>query len=333
MQHARRLALLVLAWLAPQAGAAQPAQQATDPAAAWSFILENDTFSGTDRYYTNGFLFAWRSPSYDPPAWMDALTTRSRLFPDHGVTRWGLSFGQSIFTPDDTLARNPDPQDRPYAGWLYVSASLASYTATQYAAVELQAGVVGPSALGRGVQNTTHDLMNIDRAYGWDYQLRDEPGLNVIYNRLWRFNHETGQEGLQWGVVPSLNVSLGNVSTYASAGALLRLGNELNADFGPPRVRPANAGSLFFQPDGDWGWYVFAGAEGRAIARDIFLDGNTWRESRSVDRKPLVADLTAGFAVILPTARLTFSYTYRTKEFDTQRDAAQFGSVSIAFRF
>jgi hypothetical protein len=305
----------------------------TDPAASWGFILENDTFSGTDRYYTNGFLFSWRSPSYDPPAWMDAMTTRSRLFPAGGVTRWGLAFGQSIFTPDDTLARNPDPNDRPYAGWLYVAASLISYTARDYAALELQAGVVGPSALGRGVQNTTHDLMNIDRAYGWDFQLRDEPGLNLLYNRIWRHNFPTGRQGLSWGVLPSLNLSLGNVSTYAAAGLTFRLGTELEADFGVPRVRPANAGSLFFQPDGEWGWYVFAGAEGRAIARDIFLDGNTWLDSRSVDRETFVGDISAGFAVILPRARLTFSYTYRTQEFATQRDDAQFGSVSIAFRF
>ena len=33
-----------------------------------------------------------------------------------------------------------------------------------------------PSALGRQVQNTTHDILGIDCAYGWGKQLRDEPG-------------------------------------------------------------------------------------------------------------------------------------------------------------
>ncbi|WP_431267587.1 lipid A-modifier LpxR family protein [Dankookia sp. P2] len=32
-----------------------------DRAGTFAFILENDTFGGTDKYYTNGFLFAWRS--------------------------------------------------------------------------------------------------------------------------------------------------------------------------------------------------------------------------------------------------------------------------------
>jgi hypothetical protein len=75
------------------------------------------------------------------------------------------------------------------------------------------------------------------------------------------------------------------------------------------------------------------GVEGRAVARDIFLDGNTWRESRSVDREVFVGDASAGVAVIMPFARLTVSYTARSREFETQRNTAQFGSVSLSFRF
>jgi len=46
-----------------------------------------------------------------------------------------------------------------------------------------------------------------------------------------------------------------------------------------------------------------------------------------------VGDASAGFALIFETMRLTATYTIRSKEFETQREAAQFGSVSIAFRF
>ena len=47
----------------------------------------------------------------------------------------------------------------------------------------------------------------------------------------------------------------------------------------------------------------------------------------------LVGDASLGFALIFESARLTATYTVRSKEFETQREAAQFGSVSIAFRF
>jgi len=324
------LALLLLAPMA--AWAADP--RGPDTQGAISFTLENDLFSGTDRYYTSGFTFAWRSSSYDPPPWLAFLTARdSLLFPEGGEARWGLALGQKIFTPTDIERRNPDPRDRPYAGWLYGALSLTSYTPRQYGGLELQVGVVGPSALGEQVQNNVHDFMNIGRALGWDFQLKDEPGVNLIAYRQWRQNWATGFEGMSVGIVPNAAVSLGNVQTYASAGILFRFGNALDVDFGPPRILPAIAGSAFYRPDSRWGWYAFAGVEGRAVGRDIFIEGNTWRESRGQDLEPLVGDASAGAVLVTPWARLTLTYTARSREFTTQRETAQFGSVSITMRF
>jgi hypothetical protein len=323
------------------AGLAMPAaaqevrlnQPGADQSAIWAFILENDTFSGNDRYYTNGFLFAWQSPSYNPPAWLGRITEGPNLLFPGGATRWGLAFGQKKWTPEDTLLRNPDPNDRPYAGWLYGAVTLMSYNERAFGSLELQLGIVGPGALGEQVQNNTHDFMNIDRALGWDYQLKDELGVNLVAARQWRLNRPTGWEGISVGLVPSLAASLGNVSTFGSAGLMLRLGSELEADFGPPRVRPVSVGSVFYQPTGRWGWYGFAGVEGRAVLRDISLDGNTWRDSRSVDRETWVGDASAGLVFFTPWARLTATYTIRSQEFTTQREAAQFGSLSVAMRF
>jgi hypothetical protein len=314
----------------PPSGPNPPGQ---DTRGTWAFVFENDTFSGNDRYYTNGFLFAYRSPSYDPPAWLGAVTQGpSWLFPGN-ATRWGVGFGQKKWTPEDTLLRDPDPTDRPYAGWLYGSFSLVSYSPTSFGSVELQLGVVGPAALGEQVQNNTHDIFNIERAYGWAYQIKDEPGVNLVVNRQWRWNAPTGWDGISVGAVPTLAASLGNVSTFAGAGIMLRVGNELEADFGPPRVRPVSVGSVFYEPSERWGWYVFAGVEGRAVLRDISLDGNTWRESRSVDRETWVGDASAGAALFTPWGRLTATYTVRSNEFTTQREVAQFGSLSLAVRF
>ena len=316
------------------AAAETPQPRVADPAGTFAFLIENDSFSGRDRFYTNGFLFAWRAPSYDPPAWLAGLTDRDGLlFPAGGTQRWGLAFGQKMFTPEDTLARDPDPRDRPYAGWLYGALTLHSYTDRSVGTLELQLGVVGPAALGEQVQNTTHDLLNIDRALGWSAQIRNEPGVNLVLNRQWRMNGAPDAEGRRFGLVPSVAASLGNVHTYAAAGLMLRYGTELDADFGPPRVRPVSAGSVFFQPTGRFGWYAFAGVEGRAVAHDVTLDGNSWRDSRSVEREPLVGDASAGVALVMERARLTATYTVRTREFETQSNFAQFGSLSLAFRF
>ncbi|WP_372623780.1 lipid A deacylase LpxR family protein [Falsiroseomonas sp.] len=299
-------------------------------------VFENDKPSGFDRDYTNGFLLAWSSPAYRPPEWLAPLTGPAlRLVVPGDELRWGLSFGQKIYTPNDTAARNPDRSDRPYAAWLFGALTLISSNERQLSSVELQLGMVGPSALGEQVQNNWHDLIGVDRTFGWDAQIEDEPGVNLVLTRQLRLNWETPIEGLSVGIVPSASASLGNVHTYAGAGAMLRIGNALNADFGPPRVRPVSGGSVFYDPpeNGGFGWYAFIGVEGRVVGRDITLDGNTWRASRSVERKWGVADASAGLALMYGAARATLTYTIRTEEFAAQRDAARFASLSLAWTF
>ena len=151
-----------------------------DPAASYNLTVENDLFGGTDKYYTSGFQFSWFSASADPPHWLAWLSNiATPFFPEGGRPRWGLALGQNIFTPDDTSTTTPDPNDRPYAGWLYGSLILTSNTDTTLGAFELQLGVVGPAALGEQVQNNVHDALNIGRALGWDHQLGNEPGPDV----------------------------------------------------------------------------------------------------------------------------------------------------------
>lgn len=323
------VASMVAAPLAAQTVAPPP-----DPDGTLGFSVENDVLNGTDRNYTNGLLLTWRSPSADLPAPLAWLDRQLDFVQGPGRLRWGLAFGQSIFTPTDTEARNPDPNDRPYAGLLYGALSLSRVTDTSLSVLELQAGMVGPSAGGKFVQNGFHAAIGVEPSNGWDYQLNDEPVVALILDRKWRVRL-AGDENFGFELLPSATVSVGNLATYVGGGGLLRVGRNLDADFGPPRIRPALAGSAFFQPRGDsFGWYIFAGAEGRAVARDILLDGNTWSDSRNVDSRPLVGDLQAGIAVMWHGVRISYTQVWRTEEFYGQRGGMQqFGSLNVSVRF
>ena len=300
-----------------------------------TFTLDNDLFAGSDRYYTNGVRLAWRSAAYTPPGWLADLGRLSRaLLPPDGVRRWGLALGQSLFTPEDIARANPDPDDRPYAAWLYGAVNLASATPTSLSRLELQLGVVGPAALGEEAQNTVHRINRGQEAQGWDFQLANEPGVNAIASRIWRYDRPlAGDDGFAVGALPSLTVSLGNVQTHAAAGLLLRAGWGLDADFGPPRIRPSVAGSAFVEAGQSWGGYVFAGFEGRTVARDIFLDGNSFQDSRSVDKTPLVAEASVGAAWLFPGGRLSYTHVFRSEEFRNQETASSFGSLSLSLHF
>lgn len=309
-----------------------------DDRATLSVNIDNDLFAGTDKYFTSGFLLSYRSPSDLPGGRLDRFADRfDPLVGSDPSRRWGLAFGQKIFTPEVIEASNPDPDDRPYAGWLYGAVALSSNTDTIANSLELQIGVVGPAAQGEEVQNNWHEFINIDTARGWDFQLGNEPGVNVVGSRLWRFNRPLDADrprGLAVGIVPNAQASIGNVLTFAGAGFMLRLGRDLYADFGPPRQRPAVAGSAFVQPaPAQWGWYLFAGVDARVVARNIFLDGNTVKGSRSVDKKPVVGDGSLGGALLFPWGRISYVHTFRSEEFEGQGPVAEFGSVSVSVRF
>ena len=335
-QYGWRLAFCGAAFLI-----AAPAALRADDGQRLSIIEENDSlFFDSDKHYTQGLRIGYLGPDVEAGSdWndpFDALASFLPVFPEGEKARsrrYGLSFGQNFFTPSVISADPPDPRDRPYAGWLYVGASLLQDTDKRMLEhLELQLGVVGPAALGEQVQRGWHGFVEGAEPRGWDAQLENEPGVVLSYERKWRLTLAgDGSTGVD--LIPELGGSLGNIFTYGEASLLLRVGRNLQADYGPVRIRPGLSGTDYFNNDyldGDFGIYGFVGVQGRAVARNIFLDGNTFRSSASVDKEPLVADLQAGVSLFWRNgARLDAAVMYRTDEFDDQDKADAIGIVSF----
>ena len=304
---------------------------------------ENDSIVfPTDRYYTQGFEFAYLGPDVESESlWVgpfDGLATIG-LFGSGALVsrRYQIIFGQSIFTPDDTGAEDPDPEDRPYAGWTYGGLSFVQDTdKRRLDNLELLIGIVGPAAQGRPTQNDWHQFIGVDTANGWDRQLHNEPGILLTYERKYRFIQPL-VGGFAVDAIPEAGVTLGNVMTYGELGSMLRFGRNLEADYGPNRIRPSLSGTSYFNADyleDPFGFYVYVGAQGRAVAQNIFLDGNTWRESRDVDKEHFVGDLTGGVALFWSNAvKLDAGFTYRTEEFEGQDGDTKFANVNLTVGF
>ena len=304
-----------------------------------TLIIENDSFIHySDKHYTNGFLLSWTSaPSGGGGTMQDVA--QNIFLPADGPAqfRYGFSLGQNIYTPTDTARLNPDPLDRPYAGWLYLKTNLTRDTGSTLDQASLSLGVVGPAALGKEVQNGWHaltqGLLGGAKTRGWAFQLDNEPALQFTEQRTWRV--PLFSDGLEAEFLPEVTGALGNVFTYAGAGGAFRIGQRLGADWGPPRIQPALSGTDYVNHDAlaghDFGWYFFAGVEGRAMGRNIFLDGSTFESSRSVDKKIFVGDFNAGAALVFDWGRIAATYTNRTPEFTTQRGDDQFVSVGLSF--
>ena len=70
-----------------------------------------------------------------------------------------------------------------------------------------------------------------------------------------------------------------------------------------------------------------------AVLHNIFLDGNTFKDSHSVDKESFVADLMAGFAISYGRYKFSYSYVYRTKEYKNQSDPQIFESIQFSFSY
>jgi hypothetical protein len=99
------------------------------------------------------------------------------------------------------------------------------------------------------------------------------------------------------------------------------------------RIQPSLPGSDYFEPTGDLGAYLFLGVDTRFVARNLFLDGNSFESSRSVSKKNIVGDLVMGAAVVFGHARMAFTHVVRSREYATQTGDDQFGAVDITVRF
>lgn len=311
------------------AQAAEPERNGT-----LSVVLENDLFYNVDRHYTNGVGFIWAPDRHTPtPEWALAVARHVPWFPKDGDIRHGYAFGQSMFTPSDIKIANPPLSERPYAGWLYGSIGLGAVSGQQFDLLYMSVGMVGPASLAEQSQKFIHKVIGAAQPRGWDTQLHDEPGIVLTYQRSWRGLAKSPTAGTQLDLTPHIGAALGNVFTYANAGLTLRFGERLPNDFGPPRIQPGLPGGSDFAPVSDFGWYAFAGIEGRLVARNIFLDGNTFRDSRSVDKIPLVGDLQYGVVFDWSSIRVSYTHVLRGREYRTQNGRDDFGALSLSVKF
>ena len=298
-----------------------------------SLVVENDLFAGRDGDYTNGLRVEYVAPAGELTPVLDWLVEVQPLFdPSTRELRQGVAVSHQIYTAADITDANPPPDSHPYAGYLGVSAFGAARTETEERTLTLEIGLVGPSAGGDWVQSEWHALLDATEPQGWDVQLEDEVVFEISADRVRRWRGpETG--GLDTDLIGHAGFSLGTLRTDVSAGATVRIGTGLEAGFLPPRIRPALGPSSAFSPPRALAGYVFAGVGVYAIGRDVFLDGNTFKESRSVDRHPVVADAQAGFVAFLGAHRVAFTYVMRTEQFSGQTRNNAFGAVSVSRPF
>lgn len=309
---------------------------------SFTIIEENDLFVDTDRHYTQGIRLCYLTG--------DKLIAAQDPDDEHFIERSGRSMlawgyapksyrigyevGQNMYTPRDITIPGPQPNDRPYAGWLYFGLNLQRRGETSQHGrptmenLSVLAGIIGPWSLAKEAQIWVHEVRGFGLPEGWHHQLKNEPALALRYQRFWLYRFGPRYK-FNFDIIPDVGFSAGNPLTAAQVGGTVRLGWNIPDDFG---VQYGDALSIVSggpspTRKSHWGFYAYAGASGRAVAYNTFIDGNMFRSSPGVSHEPLVADLRIGVVATSKYLEAGFSLINRTEEYQAQTERDAYGSM------
>jgi len=220
------------------------------------FSLENDVWLNQDEGYTNGVQLMWVTPELRPDSGSSFLRCLAGLNrkllggdskageesgPGRYQRRASLSLVQGMFTPDNLSEKELIPDDRPYAGLLYASLCLVRLSPAHQDSAGVAVGVVGPLSLAGTIQRWLHKTYGWTYPEGWENQLKNEPVLELWFNRLWTLvPPRISFHGLQPVVKAGVGAQAGNLLLASSAVADLKLGFNLE-----PEMDTWTAGPLF----------------------------------------------------------------------------------------
>ena len=323
-----------------------PAPAAKADGGVWLFEFENedrgfledpfdaifDTFYGDRDDKTGHLTWAWKV-AYAPnrnPDWFKSARGYIRWLVGGKNARVSYSLQQSGSVPTSFNSDN-EIADRPYVGLLLANlrATFAGEFQGSYQAVDnlnLSLGLAGEASGASVVHRNVHSLIG-RRSRSWN-EITSEPVIGLQYEKGARFVF--GVDKLGFEAFPHAGVTLGNLYTYAAAGATLRVGSHLRKDSGAPRMRMITVGTNFPTPGRYFVWNLFIGIEGRAVAYNIMIDGNTFDDTSLVDRDLWVLDSQVGAELGWGAYRLSVMTVYRTKEFSEQEQDDVFMRAALS---
>jgi len=309
---------------------------------AWTVTLENDTFTSSDNNYTNGLGVTWVSNAIDTYEEQSLLRRWGKFWSflpfvgnDGYRTYVSWALAQEIHTPDDISNPNPPLDDQPYAGVLYLDSVIYAKRERWAHAWQLRVGVVGPASQADHTQRWFHKMIDSDKPMGWHTQLPNEPVINVGYTGTYLLAQGDLGGSASWRIIPVANAGLGNYFTGAGVGVYGEVGWNLVDAMGGTALRQGfNAASTVgVGPVQGWSLSLSGGVAGYGVAHYLPLDGTMFHDSRSVNTEPFIGMATLGISARYRSMVLFLGRTLFTKAFETERERADFGTLSFSWYY
>ena len=187
------------------------------PESYFRFNYDNDFFSATDRYYTQGIYLELIMPFIRKSPLSKVLIPINK----NVVNYYGINFEQDGFTPRSIRHDSIYFGERPYASVFFVSHFLISVDRAkkQRLSTSLDLGIIGPEAKGEEEQKGIHRALKNIQPLGWEYQIASDYVLN--YNMKFEKGVLVKKHVECIGFIGS---RLGTLYDDISVGTLLRAG-------------------------------------------------------------------------------------------------------------
>ncbi len=289
----------------------------------FGFKSDNDAYLwyGQDRYYTNG-LFVYFRRAVD----------QQKLKGNLEKAIYEISVGQKMYNPFSGYRPDPATHDRPFAGYLYGGAQVGLfYKKESVVKIGLNAGTVGPSALGKEAQKLLHNIVGFYEVQGWDYQIANDFALNanVQYAKLL---HRSSNNAVDFTLDTYANV--GTTYNGAGVGVVFRAG-DINQLFNSAHYNASISNKGKTDKLKKKEFYFYAKPQLDYVAYDATVQGSLFNDNSPVtfDVKPLVFSQSLGFNYSSPHFTIDYSLIFLSKEIKSNAKAHQYGSISMYYRF
>jgi len=182
---------------------------------------ENDYFTATDIYYTQGLNFEIVAPSY-----RKFLLSKLLLATKKGISQSGIAVEHNGYTPTSIKSNEILYGDRPFAAAIMLKSFAMTSDTVHNCRItsSLTLGIIGPAAGGYEMQRSIHRWINGQEPFGWQYQIQNDAIVNYELG-IEKNIMSSGNSFLLNGLV---NARLGTLNSKASAGFVIMAGRLTN---------------------------------------------------------------------------------------------------------
>lgn len=302
-----------------------------------TFLFENDflNFMKSDRYYTNGVRIGYTSKEYDyfneenPMSWAKNVSIAS--YNKHHITRFHININQEMYTA--SKHGNPFPKnDHPFGGFLYLNTGIYNRTANMQEHIGVKLGVVGEISYAGQLQTALHSGIGQLTFSGWEHsQLANEFIFNPYYQITGR-KYIFKTKPFSMDFLGTFETAIGNADTHFGTYGTIRLGHNLDNDFGMPKM---NLEQDYAPVHSDkFSMYVFLGGGAKVTLHNIFVQGNSAGSNKGYNLNLLRWEVSTGLIITYYGVRIGYIWTYYTKDYTIQPyDHHAVGALLVEFSF